>query len=141
MSGNVRPMEPRITLVTLAVSDLEASLNFYQGGLGLPLVDRESGSNIAFFDMHGFRLALYPSELLAKDACVKHDRGEFSGVTLSHNVKSKKRVDSLMGRAEMAGAKVIKVPEDTFWGGYSGYFSDLDGHLWEIAWNPHFWVE
>ncbi len=79
MGDTIQPMEPRITLVTLAVSDLEASLHFYHDGLGLPLIDRKSGSEIVFFDMHGFRLALYPSELLAKDACVKHDRSEFGG--------------------------------------------------------------
>ena len=79
MGDTIQPMEPRITLVTLAVTDLEASLRFYHDGLGLPLIDRKSGSEIVFFDMHGFRLALYPSELLAKDACVKHDRSEFGG--------------------------------------------------------------
>ena len=130
-------MKPRINIITLGVRDLEESIQFYEHGLGLPRMAFEG--NVAFFELNGSWLALYPWSELAKDAEVS-DIGEgFRGITLSHNVANKSEVDKVMEQARKAGAKIMKPAQDVFWGGYSGYFSDLDGHLWYLAWNPHFW--
>ena len=102
---------------------------------------REGGDAIAFFETKGTRLALFPRDALAADATVPADGSGFRGFTLAHNVRSREEVDALLREAEAAGASVIKPAQDTDWGGYSGYFSDPDGYLWEIAWNPHFWIE
>ena len=132
-------MEPRISIITLGVADLAASVRFYRDGLGLPM--REGGDGIAFFETKGTWLALFPRDALAADATVPADGSGFRGFTLAHNVRSREEVDALLREAEAAGASVIKPAQDTDWGGYSGYFSDPDGYLWEIAWNPHFWIE
>ena len=132
-------MEPRISIITLGVADLAASVRFYRDGLGLPM--REGGDGIAFFETKGTWLALFPREALAADATVPADGSGFRGLTLAHNVRSREEVDALLREAEAAGASVIKPARDTDWGGYSGYFSDPDGYLWEVAWNPHFWIE
>ena len=132
-------MEPRISIITLGVADLAASVRFYRDGLGLPM--REGGDGIAFFETKGTWLALFPREALAADATVPADGAGFRGFTLAHNVRSREEVDALLREAEAAGASVIKPAQDTDWGGYSGYFSDPDGYLWEVAWNPHFWIE
>ena len=95
---------------------------------------------IAFFDLDGTWLGLYPWDKLAEDATVSLEGSGFRGVTLAHNVKSKEEVNSVISQAIGAGATLVKEAQDVFWGGYSGYFSDLDGHLWEIAWNPHLWI-
>ena len=133
-------MEPRISIVTLGVTDLPRSVQFYRDGLGLSLYD-ENTESIAFFRNRGTWLALYPREALAADVGISSDGSGFSGVTLAHNVRSKREVDELLKVAVEAGATLVKAAEDTFWGGYSGYFADPDNHLWEIAWNPHFWIE
>ena len=133
-------MEPRISIVTLGVADLPRSVQFYRDGLGLSLYD-ENTESIAFFRNRGTWLALYPREALAADVGISTDGSGFSGVTLAHNVRSKREVDELLRVAVEAGATLVKPAEDTFWGGYSGYFADPDNHLWEIAWNPHFWIE
>ena len=133
-------MEPRISIVTLSVTDLPRSVRFYRDGLGLSLYD-ENTESIAFFQNRGAWLALYPREALAADVGISADGSGFSGVTLAHNVRSKREVDELLQVAVEAGATLVKPAEDTFWGGYSGYFADPDNHLWEIAWNPHFWIE
>ena len=133
-------MEPRISIVTLGVTDLPRSVRFYRDGLGLSLYD-ENTESIAFFRNRGTWLALYPREALAADVSISADGIGFSGVTLAHNVRSKREVDELLRVAVEAGATLVKPAEDTFWGGYSGYFADPDNHLWEIAWNPHFWIE
>ena len=133
-------MEPRISIVTLSVADLPRSVQFYRDGLGLSLYD-ENTESIAFFRNSGTWLALYPREALAADVGISADGSGFSGVTLAHNVRSKREVDELLKVAVEAGATLVKAAEDTFWGGYSGYFADPDNHLWEIAWNPHFWIE
>jgi len=125
-------------MITLGVKDLERSTRFYEEGLGLPRMQFEGEA--VFFQLNGSWLGLYPWDALAEDASVERDGNGFRGVTLAHNVETKQEVDQLMKQAERAGAKVEKPPQDVFWGGYSGYFSDLDGHLWELAWNPHFWV-
>ncbi len=132
-------MEPRITIVTLGVDDLARAIAFYRDGLGLPLEGEPEG--IAFFALQGTRLALYPREALADDAGISADGSGFSGVTLAHNVRSKAEVDALLERAFGAGGRLIQPAEDKFWGGYSGYFADPDGHLWEVAWNPHMPLE
>ena len=133
-------MEPRISIVTLGVTDLPRSVQFYRDGLGLTLYDEDTES-IAFFQTRGTRLALYPRDALAADVGTSTEGIGFSGVTLAHNVHTKKEVDELLHVAVEAGATLVKPAADTFWGGYSGYFADPDGHLWEIAWNPHFRIE
>ena len=133
-------MEPRISIITLSVNDLPRSVAFYRDGLGLTLFD-ENTESIAFFRNRGTWLALYPREALAADVGISPEGSGFSGVTLAHNLRSREEVDALLDVAVSAGATLVKPAQDTFWGGYSGYFSDPDGYLWEIAWNPHFWIE
>jgi catechol 2,3-dioxygenase-like lactoylglutathione lyase family enzyme len=129
-------MKPKISMITLGVSDLAAATVFYRDGLELPVYGDFSG--VTFFSLSGTWLALYPRKDLAQDARV-HDSGRvFGGVTLAHNVGSREEVNDLLLVAEKAGALIMKPAEDTEWGGYSGYFADPDGYLWEIAWNPHF---
>lgn len=127
---------PSISIVTLGVTDLRRSVAFYRDGLGFPLSDH-SDKNIAFFDLRGTWLALYPRQALAADAGLQaKDAGAFPGFTLSRNLDSQAAVDAFMERASRAGAEMVKPAAETFWGGYSGYFRDPDGFLWEIAWNP-----
>ena len=126
-------MDPRITLVTLGVEDLKRSIEFYHDGLGFPLQDREEDSNVAFFELEGAWLSLYPRDRLAEDANVPDEGNGFSGVTLAHNVPSKDEVESILADAEAAGGQIVKRAQDAFWGGYSGYFADPDSHLWEVA--------
>ena len=132
-------MEPRISIITLGVSDLERSYEFYHEGLGLP-TSRDPESGIIFFQTHGVCLALYPLDKLAEDVSPNQssERGLFAGITLAHNTKSKDDVDSILSQAEKAGGKIEKPAQDVSWGGYSGYFSDPDGYLWEVAY-ADFW--
>ena len=132
-------MEPRISVITLGVSDLERALEFYADGLGLPLEgEREEVEGIAFFKLNPYlRLALYPWEALAEDAQVDADGEGFRGITVAHNVRERDEVDAVIETAVAAGARLVKEPQDVFWGGYSGYFADPDGHLWEVAFNPY----
>lgn len=131
-------MNPRISMITLGVRDLAAAIAFYEQGLGLPRM--ESPPEVAFFPLHGSWLGLYPRDALAADANVSAVGTGFEGFALAHNVSSESAVDTLMEQAVAAGAELVKAPQKVFWGGYSGYFKDPDGHLWEIAHNPHFWV-
>ena len=131
-------MKPRISMITLGVSDLSAAIEFYEKGLGFPR--RESPPEVAFFTLNGTWLGLYGFEALAQDARVPSEGTGFRGFTLSHNVASENEVDEVMSSAVLAGAILVKAPQKAFWGGYSGYFKDLDGHLWEVAHNPLFWV-
>ncbi len=133
-------MEPRISIITLGVSDLPRAVEFYRDGLGLLLLD-ENTESIAFFKNRGTWLSLYPRESLAADVGIATEGGGFSGVTLAHNVRTREEVDALLDVAVNAGATLVKPAQGTFWGGYSGYFADPEGFLWEIAWNPHFWIE
>ena len=126
-------MDPKITLVTLGVEDIDVSIQFYRDGLGFPLQDREADSDVAFFTLEGTWLSLYPRDLLAEDATVTDDGTGFSGVTLAHNVSSKDEVDAVLEEAEDAGGRVVKPAQEVFWGGYSGYFADPDDHRWEVA--------
>ena len=133
-------MEPRISIITLGVADLPRAVEFYRDGLGLPLLD-ENVESIAFFKCRGTWLALYPSAALAADAGVPTEGSGFSGVTLAHNVPTRDEVDALLDVAVAAGGTLVKPAQDAFWGGYSGYFADPEGYLWEVAWNPYFEVE
>ncbi len=130
-------MRPRLHLVTLGVKDLEASLNFYQNGLGWQPSSASQG-DVAFFQLGGVVLALYPRCKLAEDAMVPAEGSGFSGITLGYNARSREEVDEVLATVKKLGATVVKRAADVFWGGYSGYFADLDGHLWEVAWNPYF---
>ncbi|AWI74740.1 glyoxalase [Parazoarcus communis] len=131
-------MQPRISMITLGVRDIAASVEFYEKGLGFPRL--ESPPSVAFFKLNGTWLGLYGREALAEDAQVPADGSGFSGFALAHNVSSEKEVDGVIARAVKAGATLTKKPQKVFWGGYSGYFKDPDGHLWEVAHNPFMWV-
>ena len=133
-------MEPRLSLVTLGVQDLPRARKFYAEGLGLPLRP-ESSEEVAFFGLRGVWLALYSRAALAEDAKVSPEGSGFRGVALAHNVRTKAEVDAMLAQAERAGARIVRPAQEVFWGGYTGYFADPDGHLWEVAYNPHFWIE
>jgi catechol 2,3-dioxygenase-like lactoylglutathione lyase family enzyme len=134
-------MKPRISFITLGVDDLERAVKFYRDGLGLKTEgiigqEYENGA-VAFFELQsGLRLALWPRKSLAKDVGVPLDKAAATDFALAHNVNSKAEVDALMAEAKTAGAVIVKQAQDTFWGGYAGYFQDPDRHLWEVAWNP-----
>ncbi len=130
-------IEPRISIVTLGVDDLARARSFYENGLGFRASTASQG-DIVFFPLGGLVLALYPRGALAKDAGLTPEGTGFSGVTLAHNVRDPQDVDRLLALAQAAGARITRGAETAFWGGRSGYFADPDGHLWEIAWNPHF---
>lgn len=128
-------MKPKISMITLGVTDFEKSLIFYRDGLGFKTKYKEE-EGIAFFEMEGTWLAIFPKDKLAEDATVPNVGKGFSGITLAHNVKSETEVDKVYKEAIAAGARRIKQPQKVFWGGYSGYFADPDGYLWEVAYNP-----
>ena len=128
-------MEPRLTLVTLGVADVTRARAFYEA-LGLVASRAASSDSVAFFPMGGVVLGLYGRAALAADAGVADTPAGFSAVTLAHNVRSDAEVDRLIGRAVAAGGRLVKPGQKVFWGGYSGYVADPDGHLWEIAHNP-----
>ena len=131
-------MEPRITLITLGVSDLARAVRFYRDGLGWPTTYSE-GAGIAFFNTAGTRLALYPLDELAADISpdTQPSRTGFGGITLAHNVRTKPEVAAVLALAERAGARIVKPAQEAAWGGHSGYFCDPDGYHWEVAWNPY----
>ncbi|WP_125932147.1 VOC family protein [Thiosocius teredinicola] len=131
-------MKARISMITLGVGDLAKSIRFYEKGLGFPRMD--SPPEVAFFTLNGTWLGLYGREALAEDAQVSPEGTGFEGFSLAHNVESESEVDEVMAQAIEAGATLVKQPQKAFWGGYSGYFKDPDGHLWEVAHNPLFWV-
>jgi uncharacterized protein len=128
-------MKPVISMITLGVTDLVRAARFYEEGLGLPryAVDSEG---VVFFELAGAWLSLFPREQLATDAKVDAEGSGFLGITLAHNVGSPEEVDAVLAQAVSAGARLVKPAEKVFWGGYSGYFADPDGHLWEVAHNP-----
>ena len=128
-------MEPRVSIITLGVRDLEKSLKFYRDGLGFP-TNRKEGEDIVFFQTSGVCIGLYPLESLGDDVGDDYSAenvGKFAGVTFAHNTRTQTEVDEVLAQAEAAGATIVKQAQDTFWGGYSGYFSDPDGYLWEVA--------
>ncbi|MBW4579750.1 MAG: VOC family protein [Tildeniella nuda ZEHNDER 1965/U140] len=130
-------MQQRVSLITLGVQDLQRSLQFYRDGLGWKPASN-SNDDITFFQLGGVVLALYPRTELAEDATIDATGTGFSGITLSYNTKSREEVDTVLQLIEQLGETIVKPAQDVFWGGYSGYFADPDGHLWEVAWNP-FW--
>lgn len=129
-------MEPRISLVTLGVDDLDRAIRFYEAmGLKRNTVVTEG---VAFFQMGGLVLGLWSREQLAADAGVANGRAPFSGVSLAYNTRSEAEVDEMLANAERAGGRIVKPAQRAFWGGWYGYFSDTEGHLWEVAHNPDF---
>jgi catechol 2,3-dioxygenase-like lactoylglutathione lyase family enzyme len=130
-------MEQRLSMVTLGVADLARSRRFYEEGLGWKAAKAGDG-NVAFFQLGGVVLALWGRAALAEDARLPEAGGGFRGLALAHNVRRREETDAILAQAEAAGGRILKPAEDTFWGGYAGYFADPDGHLWEVAWNPHF---
>ena len=135
-------MKPRVTFITLGVDDLERAVAFYRDGLGWKtegIVGREfEHGAVAFFELQaGLKLALWPRKSLAHDSGLPSAPSNATEFSLGHNVASKREVDAVMEQAKNASAKIVKSAQDTFWGGYAGYFQDPDAHLWEVAWNPH----
>ena len=134
-------MKPSITVITIGVDDLEKSLNFYRDGLGFPTAGIigeafEYGAVVFIQLQPGLRLALWPRTSISHDSGLPLAAPSATEITLGHNVHSRDEVDHVMIQAESAGATITKPAHDTFWGGYSGYFQDPDGHLWEVVWNP-----
>lgn len=134
-------MKPYITLITLGVDDLERSVAFYRDGLGLPTkgivgTEFEHGA-VAFFEFSGgLKVGLFERENLARDMGLVRSAPSPTDFALAHNVRSREEVDEVMAEARNAGGRILKDAQETFWGGYAGYFQDPDGHAWEIAWNP-----
>jgi hypothetical protein len=129
-------MEQRVSLITLGVADLQRSREFYERlGWRRSMANAEG---VVFFQTGGMALALYPRLELAKDANVSAHGDGFSGISLAYNARTRAEVDAVLHEAEAAGAKLVKPAQEAFWGGYSGYFADPDGFLWEVAWNPSF---
>ena len=129
-------MEPRLSLITLGVADMPRARRFYEA-LGWR-ASAASSEGVTFFQLGGLILSLYGRSALAEDARLSAEAGGFGGVTIAHNVRERTDVDRVLDEARAAGATILKSGEDVFWGGYSGYFADPDGHPWEVAWNPHF---
>jgi uncharacterized glyoxalase superfamily protein PhnB len=134
-------MKPRISVLTLGVADLEQSLSFYRDGLGLPtegIIGREfEHGAVAFFELSGgLKLAIWAQSDISYDTGLPILQISSTALTIGHNVMRKEEVDEVMKTAKRAGAEIIKAPQDTFWGGYAGYFRDPNGHVWEIVWNP-----
>jgi predicted lactoylglutathione lyase len=132
-------MDPRISLITLGVTDLAKARAFYEA-LGWK-ASSASQPEVVFFQGNGLALALFGREDLAKDAGLPDRATGFAAISLAYDARSKGEVDQVFAQALAAGAAAVKRPEDVFWGGYSGYFSDPDGHLWEVAWNPFFTLD
>lgn len=138
-------MQPRITVITLGVQDLETSLRFYREGLGFPtegIVGQEfEHGAVVFIQLQpGLRLALWPRDSIARDTGLALRSASPTELTLGHNVASRAEVDAIMAQAAQAGAVLVQPAQETFWGGYAGYFQDPDQHLWEVVWNPH-WAD
>jgi catechol 2,3-dioxygenase-like lactoylglutathione lyase family enzyme len=128
-------MEPRLSLITLGVADVARSRRFYEA-LGW----RASGASqadVTFVQLGAMALSLWGRGELARDAALP-DSGGWGGVALAHNARTRAEVDTILEEARAAGARILKLGQETFWGGYAGYFADPDGHAWEVAWNPHF---
>ena len=128
-------MDQRLTIVGLGVNDLEKSTAFYENHFGWEKTG-SSNEHITFFQLNGILLSLYPRDKLAEDATVSPEGSGFKGVTLAYNTRSEEEVDNFIQRLSDAGVTIVKQPQKVFWGGYSSYIADPDGHLWEIAYNP-----
>ena len=131
-------MKPRMSMITLAVADLDRSVRFYGEGLGFPRYD--DAEDIALFRLNGTWLGLYGRDALAEDAGIDSIGSGFGGFSISHNVSCEAEVEEVVNLAVAAGARLVKKPRKTSWGGFGGYFSDPDGHLWEVAHNPFTWI-
>jgi uncharacterized protein len=130
-------MQPRISMITLGVKDMKKSVAFYEK---LGFTRQNEDEDVAFFALNGTWLGLYGYDALAEDAQVSAKGEGFRGFSLAHNVKSEAQVDAVFAEAINAGAAPTKEPQKTFWGGYSSYFQDPDGYMWEVAYNPFFWI-
>lgn len=130
-------MRQKLNLITLGVADFQKSVDFYEKGLGWKK-SAASVEELALFPLGGMVLALHPRTALAEDATLSPTGSGFSGLTISYNAKSEKEVDEVLDKIKKLGATIIKPAQKVYWGGYSGYFKDLDGHLFEVAYNP-FW--
>lgn len=129
-------MEPRLSFLTLGVADLARSRAFYRDMLGWPLSPK-SQDGVAFFQLNGFVLALFPADELAKDADLPvGTMGRYSRISLAYNVRERDDVDALLATLAARGVEIPRPASDAFWGGRTGYFADPDGYLWEVAWNP-----
>lgn len=131
----------RMNIVCLGVRNMEKSIRFYRDGLGFQTDEKGVNPQVVFFSTSGTKLELYPLELLAKDIDAKNPpeiASGFGGITLAYNAKNKEEVHTIIELARKSGAKIVKEPEDVFWGGYHAYFSDPDGYYWEVAWGPDF---
>ncbi len=131
-------MKPRISMIALGVEDLKASIEFYRDGLKLPMLDSPPG--VAFFNLNGTWLGLSDRVTLANDAGLSSKGTGYKGINLAHNVESEKEVSEVLDQAVSSGATLVKPAQLADWGGYHGYFKDLDGHLWEVAYNPFAWI-
>jgi catechol 2,3-dioxygenase-like lactoylglutathione lyase family enzyme len=129
-------VKPKISLITLGVQNMARSVSFYRDGLGFVPHNYKEGETHVMFRLEGTWLALYPREGLAEDAQVASEGSGFPAFTLAHNVKTRDDADAVFAQAVAAGGSPVKTPQDVFWGGYSGYFADPDGFLWEVAFNP-----
>jgi catechol 2,3-dioxygenase-like lactoylglutathione lyase family enzyme len=128
-------MQQRLTIIGLGVSDLKQSTHFYETAFGWTKI-AASNNFITFFQLNGILLSLYPNDKLAEDATVDAEGSGFKGFTLAHNLRSEQEVDELIETLRTKGVTIVKEPQKVDWGGYSSYVSDLDGNLWEIAYNP-----
>jgi len=128
-------MEQRISIITLGVSDLKKARAFYDA-LGWKVASENKTEEIVAYDLQNMTLALYPLSKLAEDAQIPVERSGYSTTTIAYNVNSEIEVDKTLEEVQKAGGELIKTAEKVFWGGYSGYFSDPDGNLWEVAHNP-----
>lgn len=139
-------LKASLTVITLGMDDLERSLRFYREGLGLKTegiigTEFEHGA-VVFFELNsGLKLAIWPRKSLAHDSGLPLNKPSATELSLGHNVSSKAEVDAVMKQAKQAGARIVKPAQQTFWGGYAGYFQDPDLHLWEVVWNPHWEAE
>jgi len=139
-------MKPRITVITIGVDDIEISLRFYRDGLGLKtkgIIGKEfEHGAVAFFNLQaGLKLAIWPRKSISHDSGLPLSSASPTEFTLGHNVSSKAEVNAVMEQVKNAGAVIVKPAQDTFWGGYAGYFQDPDQHLWEVVWNPQLGVQ
>jgi hypothetical protein len=131
-------MEQRLSLVTLGVADLDRARRFYEDGLGWRRGNDHA--EVVFFQAGGMILGLFSRRALAEDAGLPDDGRGFGGIALAYNARTRAEVDAVLAEAAAAGAKILKPAHDAFWGGYSGYFADPDGHVWEVAWNPEWTI-